>query len=202
MELEDNRMPLLPLEPFVFPDDLLQQPPAGAETPSPWWVLHTRPRAEKSLARKLLRHTTPFFLPLCKRQWRHRGRVLRSYVPLFPGYVFLRADSHTVFRTLETNLVARILPVPDQAQLHSDLSRVYCLIATDAPLTPEERLKPGALVEITSGSLAGLEGKVLRRGKQLKFIVEVQFLQSGVSVEIESWMIEPKSAPAPLTMGA
>jgi hypothetical protein len=33
--------------------------------------------------------------------------------------------------------------------------------------------------------------------------VEVQFLQSGVSVEIESWMIEPKSHPAPLvTVGA
>ena len=65
-------------------------------------------------------------------------------------------------------------------------------------LTPEERLKPGALVEITSGPLAGLEGKVIRRGKQLKFIVEVQFLQSGVSVEIESWMIEPKSSPSPI----
>lgn len=199
-------MPLLPLEPFVFPDDLLDQPslPAGpsAEPAGHWWVLHTRPRAEKSLARRLLRSTTPFFLPVCKRQWRHRGRLLRSYVPLFPGYIFLRADSQAVFKTLETNLVARVLPVQDQAQLHSDLARVYCLIATDAPLTPEERLKPGALVEITSGPLAGLEGKVLRRGKQLKFIVEVQFLQSGVSVEIESWMIEPKSTQTPMTMGA
>jgi transcription antitermination factor NusG len=199
-------MPLLPLEPFVFPDDLLDQsdqPAAAPEGSAPWWVLHTRPRAEKSLARRLLRATTPFFLPLCKRQWRHRGRLLCSYVPLFPGYVFLRADSQSVFKTLETNLVARVLPVPDQAQLHGDLSRVYCLIASDAPLTPEERLKPGALVEIISGPLAGLEGKVLRRGKQLKFIVEVQFLQSGVSVEIESWMIEPKSSQASIaTLGA
>ncbi|HLJ97933.1 MAG TPA: transcription termination/antitermination NusG family protein [Gemmataceae bacterium] len=196
-------MPLLPLEPFVFPDDLLDPAAVTPEGAAPWWVLHTRPRAEKSLARRLLRTTTPFFLPLCKRQWRHRGRLLCSYVPLFPGYVFLRADSQAVFKTLETNLVARVLPVPDQAQLHGDLARVYCLIASDAPLTPEERLKPGALVEITSGPLAGLEGKVLRRGKQLKFIVEVQFLQSGVSVEIESWMIEPKSDPAPIaTVGA
>jgi transcriptional antiterminator RfaH len=196
-------MPLLPLEPFVFPDDLLEQPAADPEESARWWVLHTKPRAEKSLARRLLRSSTPFFLPLCKRQWRHRGRLLRSYVPLFPGYVFLRADSPFVFRTVETNLVARVLHVEDQTQLHSDLSRVYCLIATDAPLTPEERLKPGALVEITSGPLAGLEGKVLRRGKQLKFIVEVQFLQSGVSVEIESWMIEPRSTPSPIaTVGA
>jgi transcriptional antiterminator RfaH len=191
-------MPLLPLEPFVYPEDLLEQPVALPDATARWWVLHTRPRAEKSLARRLLRTPTPFFLPLRKRQWRHRGRLLCSYVPLFPGYVFLHSDSQSVFKTLETNMVARVLQVPDQTQLHGDLARVYCLIATDAPLTPEERLKPGALVEITSGPLAGLEGKVIRRGKQLKFIVEVQFLQSGVSVEIESWMIEPKSNPSPI----
>src|SRR5262249_43471458 len=62
-------MPLLPLEPFVFPDDLLDQPLTGDATLGSWWVLHTRPRAEKSLARRLLRASTPFFLPLCKRQW-------------------------------------------------------------------------------------------------------------------------------------
>ncbi len=191
-------MPLLPLEPFVFPDDLLDQPAFLPELITKWWVLHTRPRAEKSLARRLLRSTIPFFLPLCKRQWRHRGRLLCSYVPLFPSYVFLRGDHPAVVKTLETNLVARVLPVEDQAQLHGDLARVYCLIASDAPLTPEDRLKPGALVEIISGPLAGLEGKVLRRGKQLKFIVEVQFLQRGVSVEIESWMIEPKSNQTPI----
>ena len=196
-------MPVLPPEPNAFPEHLFAADDPGLTDERVWWVLHTRPRAEKSLARRLLRTTTPFFLPLCKRQWRHRGRLLCSYVPLFPGYVFLRADSQAVFKTLETNLVARVLPVPDQTQLHGDLARVYCLIASDAPLTPEDRLKPGAPVEIISGPLAGLEGKVLRRGKQLKFIVEVQFLQSGVSVEIESWMIEPRSAPSPIaTVGA
>ena len=48
------------------------------------------------------------------------------------------------------------------------------------------------MIEITAGPLTGLEGKILRRGKQLKFFVEVQFLQRGVSVEIESWMFEPR----------
>jgi transcriptional antiterminator RfaH len=187
-------MPLLPLETFVFPEDLLTQPQPHAET-SRWWVLHTRPRAEKSLSRKLLQGDVHFFLPLCKKQWRNRGRVHRSYLPLFPGYIFLQSDDQTVARTVETNLVARILPVADQIRLHDDLAQVYRLIATGAPLAPEERLQPGSLVEIINGPLAGLEGKIIRRGKQLKFLVEVEFLQRGVSVEIESWMIQPISAP-------
>jgi transcription termination/antitermination protein NusG len=188
-------MPLLPLEPFLFPDDLLSQPLSLEQNSVAWWVLHTRPRAEKSLARRLLQRRTPFFLPLCKKQWRNRGRLHCSYVPLFPGYVFLQGEKQTVFKTLDTNLVARILTVGDQGQLHADLGRVYALIAAGAPVTPEGKLQPGTPVEITSGPLAGLEGKILRRGKQLKFLVEVQFLQQGVSVEIEGWMIQPRSAP-------
>jgi transcription antitermination factor NusG len=184
-------MPLLPLEPFVFPEHLLTA--SAAEEAAPWWVLHTKPRAEKSLARKLLRQTTPFFLPVCKRQWRNRGRLHSSHLPLFPGYLFLQGDQHAVYRTLETNLVVRILPVKDQEQLHADLARVYTLITTGAPLTPEDRLQPGTPVEIVSGPLTGLEGKVLRKGKQLKFFVEVQLLQRGVSVEIESWMLSART---------
>ena len=186
-------MPLLPLEPFVFPEDLLGQPGCTTGDSECWWVLHTRPRAEKSLARRLLGRTLSFFLPLYKRQWRSRGRLFCSHVPLFPSYIFLHGDGHVRLAALETNLVARVLPVPDQARMRRDLERVYSLMATGAPLAPEERLAPGSLVEITSGPLIGLTGKVLRRGKQLKLIVEVQFLQRGVSVEIESWMIQPLS---------
>jgi transcriptional antiterminator RfaH len=130
-------------------------------------------------------------LPLCKRQWRNRGRQFCSYVPLFTGYLFLHGDGDTRRRALETNLVAHCLPVPDQAQLQTDLSRVYHLMTSGAPLSPEERLEPGDHVEIIGGPLTGLEGTVLRQGKQLKFLVEVHFLRKGVSVEVESWMIRP-----------
>ena len=59
-------MPLLPIEPFVFPDDLFTA--GAAEDGSCWWALHTRPRAEKALARKLLAHEVSYFLPLYKRE--------------------------------------------------------------------------------------------------------------------------------------
>src|SRR5262249_45118896 len=113
-------MPLLPLEPFVFPSELLEKPCASVDEIHRWWVLHSRPRAEQALPRKLLRHRTPFFLPLRKRQWRKNGRSFSSHVPLFPGYIFLQTDPLRAFQTFETNLVAQILPVVDQVQLQAD----------------------------------------------------------------------------------
>jgi transcriptional antiterminator RfaH len=186
-------MPLLGLEPIVYPEGLLESASATAG-PARWWALHTRPRAEKTLARRFLDYGVPFFLPVCQRQWRNRGRLFRSYLPLFPGYVFSHGDEETRLAALETNLVAHVLSADDQQQLHSDLHRVYQLITSGAPITSEERLEPGDLVEIVKGPFAGLEGKLIRRGAQLRLFVEVQFLRRAVSAEVENWMIQPRRA--------
>src|SRR5262245_27316448 len=106
-------MPVLPLEPCVFPDNLFEgpAPPDGAGR---WWALHTRPRAEKSLARKVRGRGVAYFLPLYPKRLRSRGRLLSSYLPLFPGYVFLHGDEQARLHALETNLVANCLTVGDQ----------------------------------------------------------------------------------------
>jgi transcriptional antiterminator RfaH len=182
-------VPLLELEPYVCPANLLTD--KAVEAPGVWWALHTRPRAEKSLARRLLARNIAFFLPLYHREWRSGGRLRSSYLPLFPGYLFLHGDRQARLRTLETNLVVRVLEVEDQIRLHRDLRHVHQLVVSGAALSPEDRLRPGTRVEIVSGPLAGMEGKILRRGKQMKFFVEVEFLQQGVSIALASWMFRP-----------
>lgn len=184
-------MPILPLEPFVFPDSLFVEPIHSPNDCQRWLVLHTRPRAEKALARRCLSRSLPFFLPLFEKRSRSRGRLSSSYAPLFPGYLFLLGDGDARLEALQTNLVAQCLPVENQEQLHTDLLRVHHLMTSGEPLVPEERLLPGTLVEIVDGPLQGLEGKVIRQGKRLKFFVEVNFLQRGASVEVDGWMIRP-----------
>src|SRR6266496_2635572 len=169
-------MPLLALEPFLYPNDLFDLPALDAERPERWWVLHTRPRAEKALARQCLGRQLPFYLPLHQKKWRSGGRLQESFLPLFPGYVFLRGDELVRYAALETNLVANVIPVADQAQLHEDLVQVNRLIDSGSPLTPEERLQPGAKVRVMHGTLAGLEGRVLRREKNCRIFIEVRFL--------------------------
>ena len=188
-------MPLLPPETFVWPDDLLARPTPPVDTAARWWALHTRPRAEKTLARHFLGRELSFFLPLAKKRWRNRGRLFTSTSPLFPGYIFLWGDEEARVAALTTNQVAHCIRVEDQAQLHQDLARVHRLMASGEPLTPEERIQPGDWVEITSGPLEGLQGRIIRRGKHLRFFVEVHFLQRGASVEIDAAMIRPTEPP-------
>jgi len=202
IHLRSSPMPLLPLEPFVYPPDLLTTPCQSLEATGNWWVLHTRPRAEKALARKLLALRRDFFLPLYRKQWRNRGRSLASYVPLFPGYVFLRGDEAARLAALKTNQVVRVLPVPVGEQLRTDLVRIYQLMECGAPVAPEDRLQAGMPVVLTAGPLAGLQGKVIRRDRHMRFVVEVDFIQRGASVEVEGWMLHPLGAQPTHAVGA
>lgn len=183
-------MPLLALETHLYPQDLLGRSASDPEQHR-WWVLRTRPRTEKTLARLCAVRQLPFYLPLYHKRWRSGARLQSSYPPLFPGYLFLRGDELTRQAALETRFVAQVLMVADQSQLHADLVRVHHLIQVGAPLTPEDRLQPGARVLITRGPLAGLEGKLVRRDKSTRFFLEVRMLQRAVSVEIDNAMVAP-----------
>jgi hypothetical protein len=91
---------------------------------------------------------------------------------------------------LESNLLVNVIAVENQVQLQEDLVRVHQLILSGTNLSEEDRLGSGTPIEITKGPLKGLHGKILSRGKQLKFFVEIHFLQRTVSAEIGSRMLE------------
>jgi transcriptional antiterminator RfaH len=191
---KESPLPLKTLQPSLYPESLLE----SADPPNDqaaWFVFRTRPRAEKVLAERLLSRSLPYFLPLETRRWRKNGRSFTSHLPLFPGYLFFRGDDDQRRDALETNLIASTLTVADQGRLHADLRNVQRVLDTGRPLTPECRLAPGTPVVIRSGSMAGVEGVVLRQGGNLKMIVQVRFLQQGVSLAIEGWMLAPQPGP-------
>lgn len=181
-------MPILPAEIVHYPDELFAAPSprAGGEA---WWVLHTRPRQEKSLARDLLAHQAPFYLPQVSRRASVRGRVLTSHVPLFPGYLFLLGNERQRISALSTKRVVHALRVLDQDRLWRELAQIHQLIESGAPVTPEERLGPGQTVEICSGPLAGLRGTVVRAAAGRRFVVQVDFIQRGASVELDDYTV-------------
>lgn len=181
-------MPILTAEPALYPEDLFgqpRQPMNGAR----WWVLHTRPRQEKSLARRLFEGDTPFFLPLIPNRLRIRGKVMQSYLPLFGGYLFLYAQPDEYAFALSTRRVARALEVADQARMWNDLHQIYRLLGSGAAIRPEDHLEPGAPVLIQNGPLAGLRGVIVKSGSGNRFVVKVDFIQRGASVLLEDCVL-------------
>jgi transcriptional antiterminator RfaH len=167
---------------WVWPDDLFTRLPLWRDGSACWWACQTKARAETALVQRLRSHGVGYFLPVYKRLWQSTGRRRIACLPLFPGYVFLYGDEEAGAQALQTNLVIRVLPVPDQQGLSDDLGLVHSLMAAGVALTPEARLGPGSSAEITDGPLAGVQGRVLREDRRLRFAVGVRFLQRGVSM--------------------
>jgi transcriptional antiterminator RfaH len=177
-------MPVLAPEPALYPECLFEQADHLGKG-RVWWVLHTRSRQEKALARLLHDARIPFYLPLIPHRYLVRGRKVTSEVPLFAGYVFLLGDHDERLKALATYRVVRTLETRDQGGLWRDLRQVQRLIATRAPITPEDRLLPGMTVQIRNGPLAGLTGKILRGASGRRFVVQVDFIQKGASVLLD-----------------
>jgi transcription antitermination factor NusG len=183
-------MPILPAEPDRFPATLFDEPPAAAQ-PRCWWVMHTKPRQEKALARHLTAAAVPYYLPCVPRRNRIRGRVMTSQVPLFTGYLFLLADRAERVSALASDRVVHSLEVHDQAGLWADLTQIERLIRTGAPVTAEAQLVPGTPVEISSGPLEGLRGTIVRSASGRRFVVRVDFIHQGASVLLEDYALVP-----------
>jgi len=183
-------MPILKEEQSLYPETLLDEAPCDVPDRC-WYALYTKARQEKSLARELLKHQIPFYLPLVKKTSVSRGRRRTSLSPLFGGYLFIFGAEAERVRVLTTNRVSRVLVVEDPEQLVFDLRQLRQLIAADAPLTIESRLAPGRQVRVRWGAFAGLEGTVLKRRGETRLLVSVNFLQQGASVEIDDFLLEP-----------
>lgn len=186
-------MPLLARQVDCYPSDLLEQVVSRQNGDDVrWWVVYTRSRREKDLMRRLVASRRSFYCPVIgKRSRATSGRIRTSFVPLFPGYVFLFGNEEDRLAALTTNCVSWANAVADGNRLTRELRQINALISSDLPITPEERLETGIPVRVTTGPLRGQEGVVIERRGKRRLLVSVDLLQQGASVDLDECDVQP-----------
>ncbi|MBM81510.1 MAG: antitermination protein NusG [Planctomycetaceae bacterium] len=181
-------MPILTQEPDVFPDELLD---SDIDPQLNWCVVHTRPRQEKTLGRKLRTLGIGHYIPQSEKKYRSpNGRKRTSFVPLFPGYAFVLCNDEQKLAIYTTNAVAKVLDVVDGEQLLFDLRQVRRLTMTGKALSRMDHMPPGTRVRVKSGPFAEFEGLVLKQRTGDRLLVAVNYLQQGVTIELEDYELE------------
>jgi transcription antitermination factor NusG len=182
-------MPLLPKQPEIAPEEIFS---LGDD--QPWRVAHVQSRQEKALARHLLRHAIPFYLPQIQRTVLRAGRKLVSYLPLFPGYVFFRGAEGVRPEVLRSGVTASIINVDDQQLLARELRQIRELQQSGASLVPSDELVVGDPVEITDGPFRGYVGVIMRESNGERLIVSVSLLRKSVSVNFDPSVLKRRRA--------
>ena len=184
-------MPILDWEPPLWPEDLLDEERIEPEPDGwHWWAVHVRPRSEKMLARKLRVRRVGYYLPQHEQTKKYQRRTVTSRVPVFPGYLFVCGDQAAYDFSATARETVAPIHVVEQELLRTQLRNVERLIHAGAPITPEERLETGQPARIVRGPLAGLTGHVVRNRRGQKFVLQVQYIQRAVSIEVDGTMVE------------
>ena len=182
-------------------DQVLEARPDEAIPPGlggQWWVAHTKPRNEKALALDLRARDVIFYLPLCRRETRSKatGRLTRSIVPVFTGYLFFNGNDDQRCLALTTNRIANTLAVHDQEELVRHLRHVQQVLCTGTQFQWQGSLQAGDWARVVAGSLAGVEGVVHQRLAGLRLALNVTMLGQSISVEVAENLIEKIDPPA------
>jgi transcription antitermination factor NusG len=160
-----------------------------------WYAVSTRSRQEKVAASMLENLAIAHFLPLIdeERQWSDRKQMLT--LPLFPGYMFVR-----IARSNEQQL--RVLKVPGIVNFignrngplaipEGEIESIRMALFRGARCSPHPFLRAGDHVRVVRGTLAGVEGTLVRCGDQSKLVISVEMIQRSVSVSVAVSDVEP-----------
>ncbi|MBV9180060.1 MAG: UpxY family transcription antiterminator [Acidobacteria bacterium] len=160
----------------------------------PWYAVQTRSRHEKLVAHQLETRGLSHFLPIVVESHRWSDRRKRVEVPLFPGYVFVRAVESNEGRVevLRTHGVVRFVgssptgtAIPD-----TEIESVRTLVSGDVPWNSYPFLKTGQRVRIRGGAIDGLEGILLRRDGEDRLVVSIDAIQRSLSISIKGYDLE------------
>jgi transcription antitermination factor NusG len=174
--------------------------PLSDATPR-WHVLWVRSHCEQLVHDQLAARKFDLFLPKFEAWSMRAGTRTLSGAPLFPGYLFLRhaLDKESYLEVRKARGLVSILgegwerpaALPD-----FEIDAIRRMVGAKAPVTAHPYLKEGRRVRITRGSLAGLEGILLRVNlQQGLLVVSLHLLQRSVAVEVDCTAVEPLAAP-------
>ncbi len=155
-----------------------------------WFVAHTRPRCEKKLVDYCEREGFSTTLPLYRSVKKYRGKTLVFHKPLFPGYVFLQITTAQRQKIFQSDYVANLLDVPDQAEFAQQLEDILFTLEQEVDVRLAPTIGPGVKVRIKSGPLQGIEGWVESRKGMVEVLLRLDFIGQAAAVKMDATILE------------
>ena len=165
--------------------------PAAADVR--WFALWTRSRHEQVVREQLQQKAIEAFLPTVTRWSRWKDRKKRIDWPLFPGYCFARFNVRERLPVLKCAGVVSIIsfegepaPIPDY-EIHG----IRQLVESDLAYDPCPMIREGDMVEVKSGPLRGVVGRLVRKNDKARLVLSVDLIGQAVSVEVDAADVKP-----------
>ena len=156
---------------------------------SNWFAVWTRSRHEQVVREQLAKKHIDVFLPTITKWSRWKDRKKKIDWPLFPGYCFARFNPDDPLAILKCTGVVNIVsfegkPAPIKEY---ELESIRVLIGSELQYDPCPMIHEGMMVEVVSGPLRGVVGRLMRKdAPKARLVLSVDLIGQGVSVEVDA----------------
>lgn len=162
----------------------------SVEASPDWHALQIRARFERRSSQRLPNRNCEMLLPVARERRRWTDRYETVELPMFPGYVFVRAvlkpadrlailQSNGVFGFVTFN--GSLARIPDR--LIGNLRRIA---EQNLSWSPYRFIASGPLARIGSGALEGVEGILALDKAGKKLVISIEPMQRSIAISLEA----------------
>ena len=159
-----------------------------------WTAIRTKARCEKVVKAHCEHYNIPCYLPVRRRVKRYQRRTVETYLPMFPGYLFVQLDDDGRQALLLSHKVVWIAAItePEEEKLVAELREIQHLseLAANAEIEVQPEIVPGKIVTITTGPMKGLAGIVQKRRQKTRIVLNVDILGQSAAVDLDVGELE------------
>lgn len=158
-----------------------------------WYALITKARCEKKVSEAFAQLGIVHYLPLQKqlRIWKDRKKWLE--MPLFSTYIFVYCTEVERNKVFSVAHVLKYVQIKGIASILKDdeIERIklLCLYPEEVQLAPTQ-FYAGQEVEVLSGPLLGLVGKIVERSNNSYLNIKIEGLGQVASLKIDKRIVK------------
>ena len=154
-----------------------------------WYLIHTKPRLEKTALENLERQNYRCYLPMLMAEKLRKGQLTLTQEPLFPRYLFIQLEtglsalSWSPIRS--TKGVSRLVSFGNEPAKVPD-ALVEALKSHEAVLQqqPVALFTEGERVQVTQGPFAGVEGIYQMTDGERRVMVLIELMSKPVTLPV------------------
>jgi transcriptional antiterminator RfaH len=165
---------------------------------APWVAINTHPHREHFALENLRRQQFDAYCPMLRKRRSHARRVDTVLRPLFPSYLFVRADARLErWRPiLSTHGVRTIVRTGDELSF-IDGAFIASLKAREidgAIVRPARPYQIGQRVVITAGPFDRIIATIIEMDEKDRLVVLLDMMNRAIKVKLDSAQVAPTSS--------
>ncbi len=160
-----------------------------SETEKRWFAVYTKYKCEKYVANHLSKKQIEAYVPIVTKTRRYTRKIKQYLVPLINCYVFVYISKAQYLPTLENEYVMKflrqgkdLLAIP---QTEIDILKRVAGDVLEAELSDRHLFEAGEDVEVISGHLTGLRGKIVSKISKKIFLIELETIGFQLQINID-----------------